>query len=180
MKEQARLYFSFSCRYRQSLFSFLPTHGYTDLAMPTLAVNKSVGFSFEIQEKFEAGIALSGPEVKAAKQGNISLKGSYITIRPDGAWLIGCYISPYKPAQATQQSYAPTRDRHLLLRQSELSRLVGAASAKGLTVLPISFYTKGGLIKVEVAIAKGKKKADKRESIKKRDIERRIRQSVHH
>lgn len=147
--------------------------------MPQIAINKKALADYTILEKFEAGIALQGPEVKSVKAGQINLKGSYITIDSKSqTWLIGAHISAYKPAAAVQRDYQPTRSRSLLLRKKEVDYLQGKSREKGLTILPISVYTKGSLIKLELAVAKGKKQYDKRQSIKKREIDREIRRSL--
>jgi SsrA-binding protein len=146
--------------------------------MSTLASNDAAGFHYDLQDRYEAGIQLTGPEVRAAKRGDISLKGSYITIDPKGAWLVGARIAPYKPARSVQVNYDPTRNRRLLLSGKELGELIGKSSSQGLTVIPISFYTKGGLVKVEMAVARGKRKIDKREAIKRREVDRRINRAM--
>src|SRR3989338_9163672 len=147
--------------------------------MPSLATNKKALFDYQVLEKFEAGIVLTGPEGKAAKAGQINLKGSYAAI--DGqsqVWLLGAHISPYKPAAARQIDYQPTKSRKLLLKKSEINYLREKAREKGLTIMPISVYTKGSLVKVEIGLVKGKKQFDKRESIKKRELDREIRRRV--
>ena len=143
--------------------------------MPNLAKNKKGLFNYDILEKKEAGIVLTGAEVKSVKNGQINLKGSYITIKGGEAFLIGAHISPYKPAAGKQKDYTPTQERRLLLHRRELERLQGKMTSEGLTIIPISVYTKSNLIKVEIGLAKGKKKYEKRETIKNRDIDRRIR-----
>lgn len=147
--------------------------------MPTLAKNKQAYYDYEILEKIEAGIVLTGPEVKSVKAGQMNLKGSYITInnKNDG-WLINCHISPYKPAQMAQKNYIPTRTRKLLMKKNELISIRTKTHKTGLTLLPLSVYTKGDLIKIEVSIVKGRKKYDKREMIKKRDTEREMRRKM--
>lgn len=146
--------------------------------MPQLATNKLAKFNYDLSDRFEAGIILSGPEVKAAKRGDISLRGSYVTVLPDSVLLKNCYIAPYAPARMAQVDYDSRRDRQLLLRRRERSSLIGHSRAQGLTVVPLSFYTKGGFVKVELAVARGKRAVDKREALKKRDVERRIRRAV--
>jgi SsrA-binding protein len=143
--------------------------------MKTIAQNKNALFNYETIETYEAGIVLSGPEVKSVKNGHLQLKGSYISIDADGeAWLVNAYISPYKPAQGAQQKYDPDRRRKLLLHKKEIDSLMGKTKQKGLTIIPISVYTKKGLVKVELALARGKTKVDKRESIKRREAAREI------
>ena len=147
--------------------------------MPTLATNKKVLHDYKVIEEFEAGISLTGPEVKSIKNGQINLKGSYIS--PDNKnqiWLVNANIAVYKPAIATQGKYQPTMRRKLLLHQKEINYLSGKSRERGLTILPISVYTKGSLIKLKIGLAKGKKEYDKRESIKKRELDREIRRKL--
>lgn len=146
--------------------------------MSTLAANKTAHYNYEILDEYEAGIVLTGPEVKSAKLGQVNLKGSYVSVRPDGAWLVNCQISPYKPAHRHQDAYVPTHERRLLMRRDELRRFVGKSALPGLTVIPISLYTKGSLVKVKIGIGRGKRKVDKRETIKKREVDRRLRRAV--
>ena len=149
--------------------------------MPTIATNKKALHDYKVLEKFEAGIVLSGPEVKSVKAGQINLKGSYISIdNQSQVWLIDAHISLYKPAASVQTDYQPGQKRKLLLNSKEIDYLRGKEKEKGLTILPISVYTKGSLIKLEIAIAKGKKQHDKREIIKKREINREIRRKIRH
>lgn len=143
--------------------------------MPTLATNKDARFRYRILEEIEAGIVLAGPEVKSAKRGNMNLQGSYATIRGNALWLINCHIGPYAPAAAMNPS-DPRRDRKLLVKKQEISSLIGKLKSEGLTLLPLSFYTKSGLIKVALGLGRGKKQHDRRASIKKRESDRRIQQ----
>ncbi len=144
--------------------------------MSVLAKNKKAYFNYEILEKFEAGIALNGQEVKSAKMGRVDLKGSYAVPKDDELYLIGCHIPPYQPRNAID--YNPERSRKLLLKKKEILYLIEKSREKGLTLLPLQVYTKKDLVKVEVGIGRGKKKYDKRETIKKRDIDAKIRQSL--
>lgn len=145
--------------------------------MPTYASNKKIFHDYEILEKIEAGISLLGSEVKSVRDGAISLKGSYITIHNNEAYLTGAIISPYK--YAPKEGHKNDRSRKLLLSKSELRRLIGKKEENGLTIVPLSVYTGStGKIKVEIAIARGKRQFDKRETIKKRDIERHLRQTM--
>ena len=139
--------------------------------MPTLVENKKAYFNYEILEKFEAGIELVGLEVKSLKGKHGSLEGSRVLARGDEAFVVGMHIPPYQPSN-TPKDYDPLRNRRLLLTKREIDVILGAESKKGLTVVPISLYTKGRKIKISVGIARGKKKYDKRETIKKRDMER--------
>ncbi|MBU0545957.1 SsrA-binding protein SmpB [Patescibacteria group bacterium] len=142
--------------------------------MPTFADNKKALFEYEILEKMEAGLELSGAETKSVKAGHMSLKGAYVTFRDKDAWLLNGHISPYKPA-GPKTDYDPTRSRRLLLHKREIDYLRGKSQEKGLTIVPISVYNRGRFIKVEIAVARGKHTFDKRETVKKRDQEREMR-----
>lgn len=145
--------------------------------MKILIVNKRAKYDYEILETFEAGLVLAGYEVKAIKTGKASLKGAYVVLRDHEAYLINAHISTYQPAN-TPQNYDPERPRKLLLTSVELKSLIGKTKQKGLTLTPIRMYTKKGRIKLEFAIAKGKKKFDKREDIKKREDERKMERAI--
>lgn len=139
----------------------------------SLIKNKKAAFNYEIREKIEAGISLFGFEVKSIRAGNGSLSGSFVKIKESGAYLTGAYIAAYQPAN-TPDTYDPYRDRKLLLTKKELKFLIGKQQEQGLTLIPLSLYNKGKLIKLELALARGKKKHDKRETIKQRDVEREV------
>jgi len=141
-----------------------------------LAKNKKAFFDHEILETFEAGIKLQGQEVKSAKMSQVKLDGSYASFDQKNGCLrlVGTLISPYKQANTNKESYDPQRSRILLLNKKEINFLLGKLSEKRLTLIPLSFYEKSGIIKVELALAKGKKKYEKRETIKKKDMEREI------
>lgn len=141
-----------------------------------LIQNKKAHFNYEIIEKMEAGIELLGFEVKSLKKGQGSLEGSHVTVRGQEVYVINMNIPPYQPAN-TPNDYDPTRNRRLLLTKKEIARLSGEENQKGLTIVPLSVYNKGRKLKLEIAIVRGKKKYDKRESIKKRDVEREIKRS---
>jgi len=141
-----------------------------------LSENRKAYFNYEIRDKFSAGMVLFGHEVKSIRTGKMSLVGSYVTLRNNEAYLTGANIHPYQPKNITE-GYNPKRDRRLLLRKNEINELIGKTEQKGLTLAPLKVYTVKGLIKLEFAIAKGKKKADKRESIKKRESDREIRRA---
>lgn len=138
--------------------------------MKIIADNKKARFNYQILEEYEAGIMLSGPEVKSVKSGHISLKESFVTASGSELFLTNAHISPYGPAQ--QKDYNPTRPRKLLLKKTEIIKLVGKAQIKGNTMIPIKAYLKNGLVKIEFGLARGKNKYDKRQTIKERDIER--------
>jgi SsrA-binding protein len=141
--------------------------------MKIITENKKAFFNYKILEKFEAGITLLGQEVKSIKSGRINLKGSYVTFRGGEIYLVGCTVPPYQPKNVPPD-YNPQRSRKLLLKKSEIKNLIGKSKQKGLTLIPLKVYTKKGKIKVEFGIAKGLKKIDKREKIKKREVKRKI------
>jgi len=141
--------------------------------MASFAINRRAKFDYRILETFEAGLVLSGFEVKAIKNGRISLKGSYITIRNGEAWLINASIPAYQPKNMPDD-YDPFRNRKLLLHKQEIKSLIGKTKQKGLTLVPLQVYTKHSKLKLEFGLGQGKAKADKRESIKKREVQRKI------
>lgn len=145
--------------------------------MSNLAINKKAGFDYELLERFEAGLMLLGHEVKSAKIGNAHLSGSYVVVRDNGAWLIGSHIGHYRQASPLS-GYDPERSRQLLLHKKEIRYLQGKATEKRLTFIPLKLYTKAGKIKLEFALARSKKKYEKREIIKKRDILKNIRSAL--
>ncbi|PIV31872.1 SsrA-binding protein [Candidatus Wolfebacteria bacterium CG02_land_8_20_14_3_00_37_12] len=138
-----------------------------------ISTNKRAYFDYQILETYEAGVELKGFEVKAIKTGRINLAGSYVIIRDNQTWLLNTDIPPYQPAN-TPLDYDSKRTRRLLLKKSEIKNLIGRVQEKGLTLMPLKVYTKNRKIKIEIGLAKSKKKMDKRELIKKRDIEREI------
>lgn len=138
-----------------------------------LVTNKKVFFDYEILEKFEAGIVLLGMEVKSLKMGKASIVGAYVVIKHHEAFLLNATISPYQP-QNTSSDYQPQRTRKLLLKDREINYLSAEIKQQRLTLIPLKVYNKNGLIKVEIALVKGKKKFDKRETIKKREEKRKI------
>ncbi|MEK7644024.1 MAG: SsrA-binding protein SmpB [Patescibacteria group bacterium] len=145
--------------------------------MPVYATNKKARFDYDIRQTFEAGISLSGQEVKSARGGHISLSGSYVVIHGDQPYLLNARISPY-PYAGHLEGYEPERSRILLLKQSEIDYIKRKTDAEGLTIVPLSVYTKGPKIKIEIALGKGKKKYDKRETIKNRENEREVKRKI--
>ena len=137
----------------------------------SLIENKKAYFNYEIGEKFDAGIELFGFEVKSIKDKKGSLEGAYIIVRGGEAYLINAHIPAYQPANAPKD-YDPYRNRRLLLTKKELVELSSVEKTKGLTIVPISVYNKKSKLKLSFGIGRGKKQADKRQSIKKRDTER--------
>ncbi len=152
------------------------------MAGRTLAENRGATFTYEVTERLTAGLKLTGPEVKAAKLGHCSLKGSFVTVLTTNgkteAWLRSSFIGPYRPASQVQRSYDPGADRKLLLNRGEIDRLIGTVKARGLTVIPLRVYVERSLVKVEIAVARSRTKADKREAIKEREAKRQIRRAA--
>ena len=147
------------------------------IAYMDLAVNKTARFDYELLEKFEAGLILAGHEVKSVRAGAANLKGSYVVGRGDTMWLIGAYIGRWRAA-GPLPGYDPERSRQLLLKRSELKYLQGKLMEKRLTAIPIRLYTKAGKIKLEFALARHRKKYEKREQIKKREVKRIIKSAI--
>lgn len=145
--------------------------------MSSLAFNKRGSFDYEIQEKFEAGIELRGYEVKSVKNGHMQIAGSYVVIRHNEAFLVNSTIPPYQPKNSPKD-YDPARSRRLLLTKKEINYLTGKLHQKGLTLLPLEVYTKNRLIKLKLGLGKPLKKSDKREIIKKREIDKEIQRAV--
>jgi SsrA-binding protein len=137
----------------------------------TIAVNKRARFEYHIEERFEAGIALEGWEVKALRDGRIQFADSYVLLKDNEAFLFGCLINPL-PTASTHISPDPTRTRKLLLHRRELDRLFGAVERKGYSLIPTAVYFSRSRVKVEIGLAKGKKQHDKRRVEKDRDWQR--------
>jgi len=139
--------------------------------------NKRAYFDYEFLEKFEGGVVLSGHEVKSIKSGKMSLAGSYVVLRGGEVFLINANIPPYQP-QNTPKDYAPTRSRKLLLKKKEIQYLFGKSQERGLTLIPLRVYSNKGKLKIEFAVARGRKKSDKKELIKKRETDKEIRREL--
>ncbi|HHT9126929.1 MAG TPA: SsrA-binding protein SmpB [Candidatus Brocadiia bacterium] len=144
--------------------------------MEIIATNRKAHFQYEILEKYEAGIVLKGTEVKSLRNKNASLNESYAQLKGNEVFLYNLDISPYE--QGNRENHDPKRVRKLLLHRREINKLIGKIQQRGFTLIPISMYFKDGLAKVELAVGRGKRLLDKRESIKKRMIEREIRRTV--
>ena len=145
--------------------------------MEFLAENKKAFFNYEILEKFNAGIELLGLEVKSLKAKRGTLDGAYVSARDNEVFLLGAVIPPYQPKN-TPADYGPTRPRRLLLTKKEIGQLAGWENQRGLTIVPLSLYNSGRKIKVTIAVARGKKKYDKRETLKKREAKREIERTL--
>lgn len=144
--------------------------------MAILANNKRARYDYELKQSFEAGLVLSGNEVKSVKLGRASLKGAFVTIKGSELYLTNTLIPLYPQAHKdSQASYHDTRPRKLLLKKSEIRSLIGKYRTEGLTLVPIQLYTKNQLVKLQFALGKGKKEYDKRQTLKKKDADRNIR-----
>lgn len=145
-----------------------PHHG------KTLALNKRARFDYTFIETYEAGLVLTGAEAKSAQDGQVQLQGAFVSLTPKGAVLKHAYIAAYKPANQGD-AYDPNRTRSLLLHKRELRRLIGKTGEAGLTIIPVRLYVSGRRVKVELALAKGKKAFEKKDAIKKRELDREVR-----
>jgi SsrA-binding protein len=138
-----------------------------------LAANRAAFHNYHISDKYEAGVALTGTEVKSAMDGRVQLKEAYVGVKDGEAWLFNAHISPY--SHGNRENHEPLRTRKLLLHKREISRLDEASARQGMTLVPTRLYLKNGRIKVEVGLARGKKLYDKRETEMKRTVERETR-----
>jgi len=140
------------------------------MADKTVVTNRRVRREYFIEESFEAGLVLTGSEIKSIRAGRANLQDSYVSIRDGEAWLVNLHVSPYK--QASIEKHEPKRDRKLLLHRRQIDRLLGKVQAKGYTIVPLRLYLKNNRAKVEIALAKGKKLYDKRADLAKRQAQR--------
>ncbi len=137
-----------------------------------MLVNKRARHEYQILETYEAGIVLKGSEVKSIREGRVSFTDSFVRIKDGEMWLCNLHIAPYS---STHESYDPKRERKLLLHKKEIKRLTGMLSQKGLTLIPLRIYFRKSLAKVEVGLAKGRKKYDKREKLKREYVDKEVR-----
>ena len=144
--------------------------------MKDIAVNRQAFHNYEIIEKFEAGLVLTGTEIKSARDGRVNLKDSYGLVKTGEVWLLNCHISPY--SHGNYANHEPLRTRKLLLKRSEINRLIGRTTERGLTLVPLRMYLKDGRLKCELALAKGRKIHDKREVSKQKTIDRETKQAL--
>jgi SsrA-binding protein len=142
----------------------------------SLAQNRKALHDYHVLERLEAGIELSGTEVKAVRAGKVQLKDSYVAFDGVQAWLVGAHISPY--SHGNRENHDPERKRRLLLKRREIEKLFGRTQVKGLTVIPLAVYLKGNWIKLELGLAQGKKLYDKREAEKRRVLDREMEEAV--
>ncbi len=141
-----------------------------------LATNRKAYHDYHIEETQEAGVVLTGTEIKSVRAGSVNLRDSYAQVRNGELWLSNVHIAPYEPA--SKQNVDPYRDRKLLMHRKEILRLFGRVQEKGLTLIPLRMYLNKNRAKVEIALARGKKQYDKREAIAKRDTAREIERAV--
>lgn len=136
--------------------------------------NRKARHEYTLTDTLEAGMVLLGSEVKSLRvSGNVNFADAYVDLRPDGAWLLSAYIAPYE--QANRENHDPRRPRKLLLHKREIEKLRKATRERGVTLIPIKLYFKGSRVKVELAVAKGKKQYDKRQALKAKDVEKQLR-----
>ncbi len=147
-----------------------------DSERQVIATNRRARFEYEILETVEAGIALVGPEVKSLRAGNANLTDSYALVRRGEVFLVNAHIGPYE--QASRENAPPRRERKLLLHRAEIARLGGRVAERGLTLVPLRIYFKSGRAKVELGLARGKQRHDKRETIRRREEERDMRRAA--
>lgn len=147
------------------------------MSKQVIANNKKARHEFFIEDTYEAGIVLKGTEVKSIRQGKVSIKESYCEIKNGEVFIVGMHISPYEQSN-TFYTIDPLRSRKLLLNKREINKLIGKTTEKGYTLVPLRVYIRKNLVKVEIAIAKGKKLYDKRETIAKKDAQRRIERTL--
>jgi SsrA-binding protein len=141
-----------------------------------IATNRRARHEYEILETVEAGLVLRGTEVKSLRDSQVTFKDAYATIRNGEAWLLGCHINPY--SHGTDANHDPERDRKLLLHRREISRLTGKIAERGLTLIPLRLYLKGGRVKLELGLARGRKLHDKRSALKEREVRREMDKAV--
>lgn len=140
-----------------------------------IATNRKAKFEYFLLERYEAGIALKGSEIKSIRAGQISITEAYVQVNGSNAWLVNANISPYDPA--SRENHDPKRNRRLLLNKREIKEIGEGIQKKGLTVIPVEVYLKDGLAKLNISLAKGKKLYDKRNTIAEREIQREIKRT---
>jgi len=147
--------------------------------MKIISRNKRAFLDYKIIQKFEAGMILSGAEVKSIKKGRVNLSSSYVSIdHQNNVYILNAHIAPYPPAAQEQKEYKPTQSRKLLLHKKEIKKIQGKINTPGWSVIPLQIYLRGGIIKVEIAVVQGRKKYDKREVIKQKELKRKINRAL--
>ncbi|MEA3338052.1 MAG: SsrA-binding protein SmpB [Chloroflexota bacterium] len=147
-----------------------------DNGIKVIATNRKARYDYHINDTIEAGIVLTGTEIKSIRAGRVNLRDSFAQIRSGEAWLVGAHIAPY--AHGNRENHEPRRDRKLLLHRREINKMAGRIQEKGWTLIPLRLYLKDGRAKVELGLAHGKRQYDKRQTIAKRDIDREMRRVV--
>ncbi|HEU4759971.1 MAG TPA: SsrA-binding protein SmpB [Dehalococcoidia bacterium] len=142
----------------------------------TITVNRKAEHDYHILRRLEAGLSLLGTEIKSIREGRVSIREAYVRPQEGGMWLVGAHIAHYPPAAGT--NHDPTRSRRLLLHRKEVGELARAVESEGVTVVPLRLYLKNGRAKLEIGLARGKKRYDKREAVAKREAERRIQRAL--
>jgi SsrA-binding protein len=144
--------------------------------MPDVAVNRQARHRYNLLDKWEAGLVLTGTEVKSLREGKAQLKDGYASVRDGEVWLYNVHIPPYGPA--TRENHEPERPRKLLMHRGEIERLIGKTKERGLTLVPTRLYFRGPRAKVEIALARGKDQGDKRHAIKEREMKREMERAI--
>jgi SsrA-binding protein len=147
-----------------------------DDARKVIARNKKALHDYHVIESFEAGVVLAGPEVKSVRAGKVSLGEAYARVENGEVWVFGLHISPYEPASRWNDD--PVRPRKLLLQRKQIRKLIGATQEKGLTLVPLDLYLRGGYVKLTLALARGKKLYDKRQDLKRKESEREVERAM--
>jgi SsrA-binding protein len=150
--------------------------GKSDDSQKVLASNRKAHFNYEILERAEAGVALLGTEVKAIREGGLNFRDAYVEFRGGELFLVGAFVAPYSHGNILNHTHE--RDRKLLLHKREIHKLGGKVTERGFALVPLRAYLKNGRVKVEIGLGRGKKVHDKRETIKRRDVERETRQAA--
>lgn len=140
-----------------------------------LSMNRQAGHNYFLEDRYEAGMVLTGTEVKSARKGRVNLRDSYANVKDNEVWLYNCHINPY--SHGNIYNHDPLRTRKLLLHKEEIRRLIGKVRERGYTLVPTRMYLKNGRIKLEVALAKGKREYDKRETERRREADKEVRQA---
>jgi SsrA-binding protein len=148
------------------------------MSVKVIAENRKARHDFELMDKFEAGVVLTGSEVKSIRGGSINLKDSYVVFQGDEIFLQNCHISVYKAS--SYNNHVPERLRKLLLNRSEIIKIISKIQERGFSCVPTQVYLKNGRVKIEIALAKGKKQHDKRDALKKRDSDKQARDAIKH
>lgn len=148
----------------------------SDENIRNIATNRKARHDYHIEESYEAGLVLTGSEIKSVRAGQVNLRDSYAVVRWDELWLLNMHVAPYK--QATHENHEPRRPRKLLLHRRQINRLIGKLQEKGITLVPLRLYLKNNWAKVELGVARGKRQYDKRQTLRHRDDQRRIEQAL--